>query len=127
MASNRSNYGEGISIKVFYENKFFRSYDLPPPGFEPNDPKNPINDRRYNSIAKDALPMTECLKDTVARVIPYWHDHIAADILQGKSVLVVAHGNSIRAIVKYLDNVSEKGFLFFPRYWIFIIKRYFRD
>lgn len=53
--------------------------------------------------------MSECLKDTVARVIPYWHDHIARDILLGKSVLVVAHGNSLRSIVKYLDNVSEKG------------------
>ena len=55
--------------------------------------------------------MTECLKDTVVRVIPFWHDHIAKDILAGKNVLVVAHGNSLRSIVKYLDNVSEKGIL----------------
>ena len=76
---------------------------------DPTDARNPANDRRYADVPKDALPLTECLKDTVVRVIPFWHDHIAKDILAGKNVLVVAHGNSLRSIVKYLDNVSEKG------------------
>lgn len=84
-----------------------RSYDIPPPALESTDARNPANDRRYDGIPSDALPLTECLKDTVVRVIPYWHDHIAKDILAGKKVLVVAHGNSLRSIVKYLDNVSE--------------------
>lgn len=73
-------FGEGFCII----SKLLRSYDIPPPAFAPNDPLNPINDRRYNGIPKDALPATECLKDTVARVIPYWHDHIANDILDSK-------------------------------------------
>ncbi|CAK60170.1 unnamed protein product (macronuclear) [Paramecium tetraurelia] len=88
-----------------------RSYDIPPPPLDPTDARNPANDRRYADVPKDALPLTECLKDTVVRVIPYWHDHIAKDILAGKNVLVVAHGNSLRSIVKYLDNVSEKDIL----------------
>jgi 2,3-bisphosphoglycerate-dependent phosphoglycerate mutase len=99
--------------EVLLENYFQRSYDIPPPGFDAADPSNPINDRRYHGIPRDALPLTECLKDTVARVIPFWHDHIARDILAGKRVIVVAHGNSIRAIVKYLDNVPEKGCILF--------------
>lgn len=86
-----------------------RSYDVPPPPLDASDPRNPANDRRYAAVPKDALPLTECLKDTVVRVIPYWHDNIARDILDGKQVLVVAHGNSLRSIVKYLDNVPEKG------------------
>ena len=86
-----------------------RSYDIPPPALDAQDPRNPVFDIKYKGIPKDALPLSECLKDTVARVIPFWHDYIARDILAGKQVLVVAHGNSIRSIVKYLDNVSEKG------------------
>ncbi|KAM3127971.1 hypothetical protein pb186bvf_019902 [Paramecium bursaria] len=78
---------------------------------QPEDPRNPVFDIKYKGIPKDALPLSECLKDTVARVIPFWHDYIARDILAGKQVLVVAHGNSIRSIVKYLDNVSEKDIL----------------
>lgn len=86
-----------------------RSYDVPPPALELSDERHPAKDRRYAGVPKDCLPRTECLKDTVARVVPFWHDHIAQDILVGKRVLVVAHGNSLRSIVKYLDNVSEKG------------------
>ena len=87
-----------------------RAYAIAPPPLDMNDERHPSKDRRYRNVPKDCLPLTECLKDTVARVIPYWHDFIAKDILDGKRVLVVAHGNSLRSIVKYLDNVSDKGF-----------------
>lgn len=84
-----------------------RSYDVPPPPLEANDPRNPANDRRYHDVPKDELPLTECLKDTVDRFLPYWHDTIAPAIRSGKRVLIVAHGNSLRALVKYLDNISD--------------------
>jgi 2,3-bisphosphoglycerate-dependent phosphoglycerate mutase len=85
-----------------------RSYDTPPPALEPTDERYPGNDPRYASLTKDELPLTECLKDTVARFMPYWHETIAPTIKSGKRVLIAAHGNSLRALVKYLDNVSEK-------------------
>ena len=82
-----------------------RSYDTPPPALDANDPRAERGDRRY---AGTEVPLTECLKDTVARVLPYWNETMAPAIQSGKRVLVSAHGNSIRALVKYLDNVSDK-------------------
>ena len=84
-----------------------RSYDTPPPALEPDDPRNPAGDPRYAELAREGLPLTECLKDTVARVLPFWDGAIAPAIRAGKRVLVAAHGNSLRALVKYLDQISE--------------------
>jgi 2,3-bisphosphoglycerate-dependent phosphoglycerate mutase len=84
-----------------------RSYDVPPPELEQTDPRYPGNDRRYAGLSREELPLTECLKDTVARVLPWWHECLAPQIKAGKRVLVVAHGNSLRALVKYLDNIPE--------------------
>jgi 2,3-bisphosphoglycerate-dependent phosphoglycerate mutase len=84
-----------------------RSYGTPPPALETDDPRNPGNDRRYADLAPEEVPLTECLKDTVARFLPYWHDEIAPAILEGKRVLIAAHGNSLRALVKHLDNISD--------------------
>jgi len=88
-----------------------RSYDIPPPPLDENDERHPSKDPRYKYVPKDLLPKTECLKDTVVRVLPFWHDHICKSLFEGKKVLVVAHGNSLRAIIKHLDNVSEKDIL----------------
>eukprot|EP01101_Sappina_pedata_P004261 TRINITY_DN1778_c0_g1_i1.p1 TRINITY_DN1778_c0_g1~~TRINITY_DN1778_c0_g1_i1.p1 ORF type:complete len:269 (+),score=132.19 TRINITY_DN1778_c0_g1_i1:47-808(+) len=88
-----------------------RSYAIPPPELEESSPMNPASDPKYKNVPKEKLPKTECLKDTVARVIECWHDKIASDIKEGKKVLVVAHGNSLRALVKYLDNTSEEEIL----------------
>jgi 2,3-bisphosphoglycerate-dependent phosphoglycerate mutase len=82
-----------------------RSYDTPPPALEPTDPRSERSDRRYPS--PDVVPLTECLKDTVARVLPAWNDSIAPSIKSGKRVLIAAHGNSIRALIKYLDGISD--------------------
>ncbi len=84
-----------------------RSYDIPPPPLTPDDERHPSRDRRYAALGPDELPLTESLKDTVARVLPCWHASIAPDIRAGKRVLMVAHGNSLRALVKYLDDVPE--------------------
>jgi len=84
-----------------------RSYDTPPPALEKDDPRFPGSDPRYASLEADALPLTECLKDTVARVLPYWTGSIAPAIRSGQRVIVAAHGNSLRALVKYLDGVSD--------------------
>ena len=84
-----------------------RSYDIPPPPLSPDDPRHPSRDRRYAELRSNELPLTESLKDTVARFLPYWHKTIAPDIAAGKKVVVAAHGNSLRALVKYLDNVTE--------------------
>jgi len=84
-----------------------RSYDTPPPALEPGDPRSPAGDPRYAQLAAGGLPLTECLKDTVARVMPYWNGAIAPAIRAGERVLVAAHGNSLRALVKYLDQVSD--------------------
>jgi len=86
-----------------------RSYDIPPPPLEKTDPRWPGRDPRYASLSPKDLPATESLKDTVARFIPYWHDEIAPVVLSGKRVLIAAHGNSLRALVKYLDNVSDQA------------------
>jgi len=84
-----------------------RSYDVPPPPLEKNDERYPGNDKRYRDLAANEIPLTECLKDTVARFIPYWENTILPDIQKGKSVLITAHGNSLRALVKHLDNVPD--------------------
>ena len=83
-----------------------RSYDTPPPALEPTDPRSERGDRRYAGLAPDQVPLSECLKDTVARVLPYWHDTLAPAIQSGQRLVVAAHGNSIRALVKYLDGIS---------------------
>ena len=85
-----------------------RSYDTPPPELTPNDPRYAGSDPRYRGLAPNQVPLTECLKDTVARVLPYWNQSIAPDIRAGKRVLITAHGNSLRALVKYLDKVSDQ-------------------
>ena len=85
-----------------------RSYDIPPPALEESDPRYPGNDPRYKDLTKDELPLTECLKDTVARFIPYWHEAIVPAIKSGKKVIIAAHGNSLRALVKYLDDISDE-------------------
>ena len=84
-----------------------RSYDVRPPALEPDDPRNPAKDPRYAELAADEVPLTECLKDTVARMLPYWHETIAPMVRAGTRVLVAAHGNSLRALVKYLDDVPD--------------------
>ncbi|MFC1594213.1 2,3-diphosphoglycerate-dependent phosphoglycerate mutase [Candidatus Omnitrophota bacterium] len=85
-----------------------RSYDTPPPVLEKTDERYPGNDPIYKDLDEKDVPLTECLKDTVERFLPYWHETIAPTVLSGKKVLIAAHGNSLRALVKYLDNVSEK-------------------
>jgi len=85
-----------------------RSYDIRPPALEESDERYPGHDPRYKDLADSDIPRHECLKDTVARFLPYWHETIAPTILQGKRVLIAAHGNSLRALVKYLDHVSDE-------------------
>lgn len=84
-----------------------RSYDIQPPKLTPDDERYPGRDRRYSNLTSDELPLTECLKDTVARFLPFWHGSIVPVIKSGKQVLIAAHGNSLRALVKYLDNVPD--------------------
>jgi 2,3-bisphosphoglycerate-dependent phosphoglycerate mutase len=84
-----------------------RSYDTPPPALEAGDPRSERGDIRYAALKPEQIPLTECLKDTVARVLPFWDDSIAPAVRSGKRVVIAAHGNSIRALVKYLDNISE--------------------
>jgi 2,3-bisphosphoglycerate-dependent phosphoglycerate mutase len=84
-----------------------RSYDIPPPPIEPDDWRHPSRDPRYRGLDPDQLPRGESLKDTVARFLPYWHETIAPSIAAGRRVVIAAHGNSLRALVKYLDRVSE--------------------
>ena len=86
-----------------------RSYDVPPPALKADDPRAPTNDPRYKELGPKDVPLTECLKDTVARFLPYWHDTIAPAVKSGKRVIIAAHGNSLRALVKYLDNVSDEA------------------
>ncbi len=85
-----------------------RSYDVPPPALSVDDPQYPGRDRRYADLAPAELPLTECLKDTVDRFLPYWHDTIAPAIRAGNRVVIAAHGNSLRALVKYLDGISDQ-------------------
>jgi len=84
-----------------------RSYDIPPPPLSLDDPRHPSRDPRYAKLRPDELPLTESLKDTVARFLPYWHDTITPAIRSGERVLIAAHGNSLRALVMYLDRISE--------------------
>jgi 2,3-bisphosphoglycerate-dependent phosphoglycerate mutase len=84
-----------------------RSYDVPPPPLSPDDPRHPARDPRYARLNPMDLPLTECLKDTVERFLPYWHETIAPSIQSGERVLIAAHGNSLRALVKYLDRISD--------------------
>ena len=85
-----------------------RSYDIPPPALDLDDERNPRNDARYASLGSEEIPLTESLKLTVDRVLPYWHERIAPELSAGKQILIASHGNSLRALVKYLDGVSEK-------------------
>ncbi len=85
-----------------------RSYDIQPPALTADDPRYPGHDRRYADLAPQDVPFTECLKDTVARFLPLWHETIAPTIRSGQRVIIAAHGNSLRALVKYLDNISDE-------------------
>ena len=86
-----------------------RSYDVPPPALDRGDPRDSLGDPRYAEITESGPPLTECLKDTVARFLPYWSEVIAPAVRAGRRVLIVAHGNSLRALVKYLDAVSDSA------------------
>jgi len=85
-----------------------RSYDVPPPALEVKDERYPGRDPRYHDLTEDELPLTECLKDTVERFMPYWHDEIVPAIKSGKRAIISAHGNSLRALVKHLDDISDR-------------------
>jgi 2,3-bisphosphoglycerate-dependent phosphoglycerate mutase len=113
---NERHYGalQGLDKKATAEkygqeqtNLWRRSFDIPPPPVDPSSPEHPSQDDRYSMIAPDALPATECLKDVVARVLPYWQDQIVPQLRAGQNVLVVAHGNSLRALLMHLEAVSE--------------------
>ena len=84
-----------------------RSYDAPPPPLDPSDPRNPGRDPRYRMLAPGEVPLTECLKDTVARFLPYWNETIAPAVASGRHVIIAAHGNSLRALVKHLDHIDD--------------------
>ena len=84
-----------------------RSYSVPPPPLADDDPLSPVGDPRYALLPDELMPRTECLRDVVARLLPYWHDAIISDLAAGRTVLVAAHGNSIRALVKHLDGISD--------------------
>ena len=86
-----------------------RSYDVPPPALDGNDPRHPGRDPRYGALSATDLPSTECLKDTVARFVPYWLESVAPVVRSGRRVLMAAHGNSIRAFIKYLDGISDEA------------------
>ncbi|MCP5456230.1 MAG: 2,3-diphosphoglycerate-dependent phosphoglycerate mutase [Thermotogae bacterium] len=88
-----------------------RSYDIQPPALEISDERHPANDSRYKMLDTKMLPSTECLKDTVERFLPFWNDTIAPSIKEGKNVIIAAHGNSLRALVKYLDNMTEEDII----------------
>ncbi len=100
-AEMAQKYGED-QVKIWR-----RSYDVPPPALDKNDPRFPGFDPRYKDLSEDELPTCESLKDTVARFIPYWEEKIAPTIKSGKRVLIAAHGNSLRALVKFLDNIPD--------------------
>ena len=100
-AETAAKFGED-QVKIWR-----RSYDIPPPVLTADDPRFPGHDPRYKGLGPRELPLTECLKDTVARFLPLWHETIAPAIQSGQRVIIAAHGNSLRALVKYLDNVSE--------------------
>jgi 2,3-bisphosphoglycerate-dependent phosphoglycerate mutase len=100
-AETAAKYGDD-QVKIWR-----RSYDTPPPPLTYEDPRHPSHDRRYADLKRGEIPLTESLKDTVARFLPHWHEVIAPDIKAGKRVLIVAHGNSLRALVKYLENIPD--------------------
>jgi 2,3-bisphosphoglycerate-dependent phosphoglycerate mutase len=100
-ADTAAKYGEG-QVKIWR-----RSYDIQPPALTANDSRSPCHDLRYKDLDPRDIPLTECLRDTVARFLPYWHEMIAPRIRLGQRVLIAAHGNSLRALVKYLDRVSD--------------------
>jgi 2,3-bisphosphoglycerate-dependent phosphoglycerate mutase len=101
-AETAAKHGEA-QVKIWR-----RSYDIPPPPLTPDDPRHPGRDPRYATLSAAELPLTESLKETVARFLPYWHQTIAPSIERGSRVLIAAHGNSLRALVKYLDHVSDQ-------------------
>jgi 2,3-bisphosphoglycerate-dependent phosphoglycerate mutase len=101
-AETAAKYGEG-QVKIWR-----RSYDIRPPALEEADPRYPGLDPRYHSLSRQQLPLTECLKDTVERFLPCWHEAIAPSIRSGKRVLIAAHGNSLRALVKYLQDIPDE-------------------
>lgn len=114
---NERHYGalQGLNkaetLAKYGEEQFMiwrRSYDTPPPPLDENDKRHPRFDPRYHDMKPADMPRTECLKDTLARFLPYWHSEIAPQVKLGKRVMIAAHGNSIRALVKHLDNVSDK-------------------
>ena len=96
-----AKYGEQ-QVKIWR-----RSYDIQPPSLTTSDERYPGRDPRYAGLAAKDVPLTECLKDTVGRFLPYWHETIAPAVRSGKRVIIAAHGNSLRALVKYLDNISD--------------------
>ncbi|MDP8216029.1 MAG: 2,3-diphosphoglycerate-dependent phosphoglycerate mutase [Candidatus Kaelpia imicola] len=85
-----------------------RSYDAPPPALEKTDPRYPGNEVKYKDLTEDELPLTECLKNTVDRFLPYWHNEIVSVLRERDTIMIAAHGNSLRALVKYLDNISDE-------------------
>jgi 2,3-bisphosphoglycerate-dependent phosphoglycerate mutase len=100
-AQTAEKYGEA-QVKIWR-----RSYDIQPPALTPDDERYPGRDPRYADLRPEEVPFTECLKDTVARTLPYWHETIAPTVRSGKRVIVAAHGNSLRGLVKYLDNIPD--------------------
>ena len=101
-AETAAKYGDGQVLQ------WRRAYDVQPPALEVSDERHPINDVCYKDLDKSDIPATECLKDTVDRFLPYWHETIAPTIKTGKQVLIAAHGNSLRALVKYLDDIADE-------------------
>jgi 2,3-bisphosphoglycerate-dependent phosphoglycerate mutase len=113
---NERHYGalQGLNktetLKKYGEEQFMlwrRSFDVPPPEIDPNNKFAQNQDPRYKDLPPEAIPLTECLKDVIVRMIPYWYDNVVPQLLQGKQVLIVAHGNSLRALVKHLDQISD--------------------
>jgi 2,3-bisphosphoglycerate-dependent phosphoglycerate mutase len=100
-AETAQKFGE-VQVKIWR-----RAYDTPPPPMQDNDPRLEIGNPRYSDILRNDFPRTECLKDTVERFLPYWHETIAPMVKSGKQVIIAAHGNSLRALIKHLDNVSD--------------------
>ena len=113
---NERHYGalQGLNktetLEKYGEEQFMlwrRSFDVPPPGIDPNNQFAQNQDPRYKDLPPEAIPLTECLKDVIVRMIPYWYDNVVPQLLQGKQVLIVAHGNSLRALIKHLDQISD--------------------
>lgn len=102
-AETRDRFGE----ELFH--RYRRSFDVPPPPMEPGSPYEVRSDPRYRHLPPDVVPATECLADVIVRMLPYWYDAIAPDVLQGRTILVVAHGNSLRALIKHLEGISDQA------------------